>query len=436
MNNMRNKILMTLALLITAVGGAWATEYDIKQMQVGDVIQVGDVLTIPNGSTEAAVDFDGKRLWLSVGDTRSWTLKRGTADKTTSYPETSVVAADGEDFVFDNGTNVKGRTEMYSPSVTYGSIPYNDSGLKVTATDFSDDIAPKITVEAAAPALEVIPGEAANTWTFTMPTYDVELTPIYAPKAKFATDGNLVLTPTAAEGIIAGTEDAIVNAGTVVEGQGTAMYFATTDAEMTAEKAAAADGWLSTLPTAAGYDDATTVYVWYYIKGADTPQGQTATAENTFNDSEICETPIKVTVLSNKFDIEFKAANANTIEAGKATVKVGETAAEVKEGKLTGVKMDSKVTITAKDGYKFRKVEGKKTEALKTINIEGVELKYADGDTWETIVSRNSDKLTISNGGNIYYGDKCLVIKISDWESEQVFPNQNVDPNANYCWAN
>ena len=109
------------------------------------------------------------------------------------------------------------------------------------------------------------------------------------------------------------------------------MYFATTDAEMTAEKAAAADGWLSTLPTAAGYDGAQTVYVWYYIKGADTPQGETATAENTFNDSEICATPITVTVLSNKFDIQFKAANANTIEAGKATVKVGDEAAEVKE---------------------------------------------------------------------------------------------------------
>ena len=104
-----------------------------------------------------------------------------------------------------------------------------------------------------------------------------------------------------------------------------------------------------------------TLYVWYYIQGHDTPDGQQATEENTFNDSEICAEPIKVEVLSNKFDIALKAANANTIEAGKATVKVGETAAEVKEGKLTGVKMGSKVTITAKEGYKFRKAEGKKT---------------------------------------------------------------------------
>ena len=196
-----------------------------------------------------------------------------------------------------------------------------------------------------------------KTGTFEMPAYDVELTPFYAPEAKWATDGDKILAPTAAEGVIAGTEDPIIVEGTVAQGQGTVMYFATTDAEMTAEKAAKAEGWLSTLPTAKGYDGATTVYVWYFIQGADTPDGQEATAENTFNDSEICAEPIKVEVLSNKFDIALKAANANTIEAGKATVKVGETAAEVKEGKLTGVKMGSKVTVTAKDGYKFRKVE-------------------------------------------------------------------------------
>lgn len=133
---------------------------------------------------------------------------------------------------------------------------------------------------------------------------------------------------------------------------------------MTAEKAAAADGWLATVPTAAGYDGAQTVYVWYYIKGADTPEGEEATAENTFNDSEICATPITVTVLSNKFDIQFKAANDNTIEAGKATVTVGGTAATVTDGKLEDVKMGSEVKVTAKEGYKFRSVEVKKTEAV------------------------------------------------------------------------
>ncbi len=209
-----------------------------------------------------------------------------------------------------------------------------------------------------------------KTGTFTMPAYDVEIDPIYAPVAQWAKVENVDQLPTAAEGIIAGTTDAIVKAGTVAlmgdeqTPQGQVMYFATTDAEMTAEKAAQANGWLATVPTAEGYDGAQTVYVWYYIQGADTPQGQEATAENTFDDSEICATPIKVNVLSNKFDITFKAANDNTIEAGKATVTVGGTAATVTEGKLKGVKMGSEVKMTAKEGYKFRKVEVKeKAEA-------------------------------------------------------------------------
>jgi hypothetical protein len=212
------------------------------------------------------------------------------------------------------------------------------------------------------------------------------------------------------------------------------MYFATTDVEMTAEKAAAADGWLATLPTAAGYDGAQTVYVWYYIKGADTPDGQTATAENTFNDLEICATPLKVEVLSNKFDIQFNAANANTIEAGKATVKVGDEAAEVKEGKLTGVKMDSKVTITAKDGYKFRKAEGKKgIQTLKSVKIGNYTVYYAEGETWYQAFRRDENKncgLETSVGYVFTYNDKSLRDSGGDVSADAV-----INPSKGYYIA-
>lgn len=285
---------------------------------------------------------------------------------------------------------------------------------------------------------------ATKTGTFTMPAYDVEIDPIYAPVAQWAKVENVDQLPTAAEGIIAGTTDAIVKAGTVAlmsdeqTPQGQVMYFATTDAEMTAEKAAQANGWLATVPTAAGYDDAQTVYVWYYIQGADTPQGQEATAENTFNDSEICTEPITVTVLSNKFDITFNPANANTIETGKATVKVGETDAEVTEGKLKGVKMGSEVKLEAKPGYKFRKVEVKKGAAGKTITIGDMELTYADGDTWETIVSKNSDKIKTLAGGYIVQvaqpePNKYRYIKVV--LSNKVNPSDIIDPSKNYEWG-
>jgi hypothetical protein len=298
-----------------------------------------------------------------------------------------------------------------------------DDWSDVVEVTFTKQTGPKVTWDAA-----------TKTGTFTMPDYDVEIAPIYAPAAKWATEGDAVLAPTAIEGIIAGTEDAIVKAGTVATGQGTAMYFATTDAEMTAEKAAKADGWLSTLPTAAGYDGATTVYVWYFIKGADTPQGQDPTAENTFNDLEICATPLKVEVLSNKFDIALKAANANTIEAGKATVKVGDAAATVTDGKIEKVKMGSKVTITAKDGYKFRKAEATKgISTLKSVKIGNYTVYYAEGETWYQAFWRDENKncgLETSVGRVFTYDDKSL--RDSDGD---VYADAVIDPSKGYYIA-
>ena len=254
--------------------------------------------------------------------------------------------------------------------------------------------------EPAEPAIEVKWDPATKTGNFKMPAFDVEIAPIYAPVAQWAKVENVDQLPTAIEGVIADTDAPLIVEGTVAFAgtstevkQGTVMYAVTPATVTEAPALDAANKWSADVPTAKLVPDGgVDVLVWYYIKGADTPEGQEATAENTFNDSEICTEPITVTVLSNKFDIQFKAANANTIEAGKATVKVGDEAAEVKEGKLTGVKMNSKVTVTAKEGYKFRKVEVKKG-GPKTITIEDVVIVYEDGDTWEKIVERNPGKV-------------------------------------------
>ena len=326
---------MTLALLLTAVTGAWAEEATI---------------TLNCGTKEKT--FEKAELpWSSTAEI----LKEVISDLGMGANIANITGGDGKVVKIDK--------ELFQVTGTFSGKATVD--VTYVNTSFTTTMATiTVTAPAAEPAIDVKWDPATKTGTFDMPAYDVEIAPIYAPVAQWAKVENEDQLPTAIEGIYAGTEEAIVKAGTVVEGQGTAMYFATTNAEMTAEQAAKAEGWLSTLPTAAGYDGAQTVYVWYYIKGADTPEGQTATAENTFNDSEICATPLTVTVLNNKFDINFNAANNNTIEAAKATVKVGETAATVTEGKLEGVKMGSEVKVTAKEGYKFRSVEVKKTEAV------------------------------------------------------------------------
>ena len=346
-SRLKAKILITLALLLTAVTGAWAdgtvynTTVALKDLKAGDVLTDGFKLTTDKGQYIYVKGYKKDGGTAETGDYTQLNAYNSTFPGGVTISEsgsTYTPYADGKDanaWIVSDFKDYGSATMLYLDGYNYTPAP---AGLEVTWN------------------------AATKTGTFSMPGSDVVLTPQYAPTAAWA-EGDAVLAPTAIEGVIAGTTDAIVKAGTVVEGQGTVMYFATTE-QLTAAQAAQANGWLSTLPTAANIaDDGATVYVWYYIKGTDTPDGQEATAENTFNDSEICAQPLEVIVLSNKFDITFNAANANTIEAGKATVKVGETAAEVKEGKLTGVKMGSEVKMTAKEGYKFRKVEVKKAGA-------------------------------------------------------------------------
>ena len=214
------------------------------------------------------------------------------------------------------------------------------------------------------PTIDVKWDAATKTGTFTMPAFDVEIAPIYAPVAQWAKVENADQIPTAIDGIIAGEAKDIVKAGSTNNTQGTVMYLTTTDANMTAAQARdAATGWTSTVPTGAvltgGFDKDQTVYVWYYIQGADTPQGQTASAENTFNDSEICTTPLTVTLKANQFNLTFSPAPVSN-----ATVTVGgnaATAEQLNAGKIEKVGTGTEIKLKAATGYKFKKVEVKKT---------------------------------------------------------------------------
>ena len=356
------KILMTLALLLTAVTGAWAADtYTITFSANGKNKTYTDVVLPAEYKCEygSPGEFDNiiQELYEQDGG-------HGIENATPTVTGTNAITP-GLD-----GPNNYAMITITAPFTGKATVSGTYAGWSNNSgnSNINYSIEVYFGTPSSSDAIEVKWDAATKTGTFEMPAYDVEIAPIYAPTAMFATDGNLVLTPTAIEGIYAESTDAIVKAGTVAmigeteNPQGIVMYAVTSTNQATAP---ALTAFSADVPTAKDITIGSEVLVWYYIKGADTPQGEKATAENTFNDSEICTTPIKVDVLSNKYDINFKAANANTIEAGKATVKVGETTAEVDEkGNLTGVKMNSKVTVTAKNGYKFRKAEGKK-HALK-----------------------------------------------------------------------
>ena len=398
MNNMRNKILMTLALLLTAVTGAWAGEEPqlLTTINASSSFLTGsqtfdDIATVTFGGA-GTIAFNDKNGWIQNEYEKESTVTVTAVD---GYTITSIKIYSADP------SNATISTSPFTAYLNCWGATYVTTGSG-GAGDYIGDELVRIEVYGykSVPAITVEWDPATKTGNFNMPAYDVEIAPIYAPVAQWAKVEDVDQLPTAIEGVIADTDAPLIVEGTVAFAgtstevkQGTVMYAVTPATVTEAPALDAANKWSADVPTAKLVaDGGIDVKVWYYIKGADTPTGEKATAENTFNDSEICAEPITVTVLSNKFDIQFKAANANTIEAGKATVTVGGTAATVTEGKLEGVKMGSEVKVTAKDGYKFRKVEAKKG-GPKTITIEDVVLVYEDGDTWEMIKDRNPGKV-------------------------------------------
>ena len=420
---------MTLALLITAATGAWAegtvynTTVALNDLKAGDVLTDGFKLTTDKGQYIYVKGYKKDGGTAETGDYTQLNAYNST------FPGGVTISESGSTYTpYADGKDA--NAWIVSDFKDYGSATmlYLD-GYNYTAE------AP-LTVEWNA---------STKTGTFSMPGSDVVLTPIYANAAAFATTGTgseaKTLLPEAAEGVIAGTDASLIaegtgivaNIGETTTAQGTLMYAIGTSAT----EAPALTAFSATAPTAKNVaDDGATVYVWYYIQGADAPQGEAATLDNTFNDTEpACLT---VQVLTNKFDITFNAANANTIEAGKATVTVDGTdkTSAVTEGKLQGVKMGSEVKLKAATGYKFRKVEVKKKEeapALLSIQIGGETIYYVEGETWAEAIQNHA---TENQGWGLYDGSVTHDNLGFLLQNEGfVAGTAKIDPNASYDYT-
>ena len=185
----------------------------------------------------------------------------------------------------------------------------------------------------------------------------------------------------------------------------------------------ATEGWSADVPTASTITEAGTYNVYYYIAGDD-----------EHSNSDILG-PVAVEVLTTKFDVTFQAANANTIEAGKATVKVGDDDATLTDGKLTGVEKGQKVTINAVQGYKFRSVEVKKTVKLLSITIGAVTVYYAEGESWANAIKRDENKdsgLFIREGNRVHHPDYGQLV---DSNTQPVLPDDKIIATETYSFV-
>jgi len=270
-------------------------------------------------------------------------------------------------------------------------------------------------------------GDQANQWQYTMPDIDVELTVNYFPTAAFS-EG---CEPAALEGVVVGTDAAIVSTGQ--SQQGTVMYYATTDAEATAPDYDA-DCWTTVVPTAAIVQGDRTenakVYVFYYIKGNDAPEGETATAENNFNDTDILG-PLTVTLKKNVYTVALRPATQFTTDGGQATVTV--------DGQPTDnfmLKQGQTITIAAAEGYKIRsaKMGGAAVPAGEVTSSDLGKLLGEDGYLYANIaaaeaagtsavakmlyVGSNAGVIEDKKIGKVYARGLALSLVDDEWYSE------------------
>ena len=169
---------------------------------------------------------------------------------------------------------------------------------------------------------------------------------------------------------------------------------------------------------------------YYWIKAE-------ATDENSPYDGTVYSSEFTVV---EQYDLTVKPAN-DFSKKGLDAVTVGSESltidANTGEAAKTGIAPDTEVKIKAKRGYVIDKVDVKKEAAAgKTIVIGDMELTYADGDTWETIVSKNSDKIKTLSGLYIVQVAQPAPNQyryIHVWYTE-VKPSDIIDPSKNYQW--
>ena len=337
-----SRYIMTLALLLTAVGGAWADETLLL------TIESKDYTTFLSGSKtfddkvtvkfSNFVYYDGEEGWYADGDPSQLTVAG-----TNGYTITSCkfYTANGE---AETGYTIEGK----SPSVYLSASTevYTDANQSVyLGYQGITKIEVYGTAPSAASADEVAWDMAKNTGSFTMPGGNVTLEPEYYPQATVA-EGAVTAAGADAR---ATTDDPLVKVdATKLTGAKKLMYFVSNSG--TTAPAYDAEGWTDQLPTAEGITQQGIVYVWYYPVGTDEgDDGATA----TYSDGDICKQSITARIAAAPtYAVTFAEGTPETNEwkaEPNAGVTKGQTVTVTYTGtkKVIGVKVEKKAAAAA-----------------------------------------------------------------------------------------
>ena len=126
-----------------------------------------------------------------------------------------------------------------------------------------------------------------------------------------------------------------------------------------------------------------------------------------------------------EFTATFKALTANTIEGGKATLKLDDATATLTDGKLTPVYEGQTITLTAQQGYKFRSVTAaKKGAASNIVNPQVGQIIGSDGKNYAadaTLPSGVTAVAMIAYVGNESDCTNGLAIALADESGSQTW---------------
>ena len=323
------RLLLLLALLLTAATGAWATPNSIV---INGTPQVGDKsisLTynfdpanvtnynygyLPTLKVKCAADNKWDEVNLpneASSDTKTITLtKLGEFEAGKTYEVC---------FAYNNGGWVDDVFHTFVPAAA-GPTTY-----KVTMKSGVKD-ADKWTVKVGEGQAQALPigglkGDGSETVTLQyngrLKVKGVKATSDAAPAVKPA--ATVTTAPTAKTGVKAGEDVAIVNAGAATGG--TMMYKVTT----ANTKPTSTEGFSATVPTAKTLA-AGTFYVWYYVK-----------ADDSHTDSEISATAIAVTIAAATITVTINQSDFGWNDSfTKDGVTVSATMIDPNEGNLGG----------------------------------------------------------------------------------------------------
>ena len=409
---------MTLALLITAVGGAWAqTTYTVAG---SNSAMFGTAWDADNTANDMTKNGDG---------TYSITYTNVYLDDDVQYKVLG--NHDWENAYPIDGDRVFNIAEAGTYTVTIHFNPTTHEVYETMPGSGSDEPAVEVTTNAASEQ------DLFTEAKFNMPAFDVDV------NYELVRDMQDETNPVAFSGLPS-SGNIVVKKGSDGKYQpAEALTIQLIDplAAAEAQNIIAADGLTVKVLVGNGgtpieYDQENPITLdafladmkpgYYWIKAEPTD-------ENSHYDGAVYSSEFTVVEqydLTVKPADDFSKGKIESVTVGSKSVTID---ANTGEATKTGIAPETEVKIKAKRGYVIEKVEAKKGGLL-SFEIGGhvtATIYYVEGETWEQAIQNHPDENSAWKIQNGYVSGNGVTLFVGD-NYDFVSPNSTINPNANY----